>query len=1537
MVPTNYSNCTRGSLWKTAFLTTVFTLLLQLFSYAQTTECTADAGTLSGEICIQNQAITVKATLRGDTVVPAGYRLLYVLTSGDNLVIEEVSEEASFDIDELEGVYTIHTLVYDTATLNLDSLVTIGETTGTDLNELLIQGGGTICAALDVAGARFRFNNCTTDEDCDADAGRLTSEDDACLGDSTATLTAAIADSATVPNGYSLLYVLTSGDSLVIEQVNDEPTFTVDTTGRFTIHTLVYDSTTLNLDSIVIGETTGGDVNALLIQGGGEICGALDVQGAVFTVEACDDDDCDADAGRLTATEGACLGDSTATLTATIADSATVPTGYSLLYVLTSGDSLVIEQVNDEPTFTVDTTGRFTIHTLVYDSTTLNLDSIEIGITTGGDVNELLTQGGGEICGALDVTGARFDVAVCPAPECEAETGRLTGSPISCLEEGDSLTLRATVQTAATVPNGYQVLYVLTSGDSLVIEQVNNEPEFDVDSIGTYRIHVLVYDSTTLDLDIIEFGETTGGDVNALLVQGGGDICGALDVRGVRFNVINCPDVQDSCIVTAGSLIVLNDDACLESDTAQVTIEASVQEVPIVLDSFQIAYVLTSGDSLVILDVNDEPSFTVDSAGRYRIHTLVYDSTTLSLDSIVLGTTTGFAVNGLLIQGGGDICGALDTEGALFDIQVCQDSCEATFGELEADDDDDACLDDSTATLTARVVTPPNVPAGYSVLYVLTSGNNLVIEQVNDEPTFTVDTTGRYTIHTLVYDSTTLNLDSIVIGETTGAEVNALLIQGGGEICGALDVEGVVFNVEACGSDSCDFDLGRIQKDNDSDDCVENGEATIRATVEEEPEVPNGYTVAYVLTYGLGNDRVIQQINDEPVFTVDTSGRYRILTFVYDSTTFALDSIDLGETTSDELNELLIQGGGEICAGLDLPGLTYNIRDCRDTTCNIELGELEQDDDSDECLEDGEATIRATVEEEPEFPDGFSVAYLLAYGLGNDRVIQQINEEPTFTVDTTGRYRILTLVYNPETFDLDSIALGETASSDLDELLGDDCAEFDENGLIFNIDEDCDTTGVECDTLELGELMIVGNDVRCFENDTIDVELRFTDAPELSSRYEIAYVITQGDDNTVTQLRGEPSFSVDSVGLYRIHVLVYDPATFDLNSINIGTTTAGDINETLVQGGGDICAALDTNGIVLDVRNCDDDIDCEDDVDAGSLFAPIDGACLDSTYQAVLTAEIAEAPMVPAGYEVAYVLTFGSNLVIEAVNDEPTFTVNQVGQYRIHALVYNPATLDLEELQLGTTRASEVNDLLIQGGGDICAALDLEGARFDTRDCSCGAYAGELNYTRPGGFICLRANSVSFLTANTKIRPVTPPGYQRLYVLTSGNNLVIEKVANIPVFGINETGTYRIHTLIYDPTTLDLNSIEFGVTTAAEINALLRQGGGDICAALELPGLKYTVNNCVDRDDDDGDEDDLVAYPNPATNQLNITLPQNDQVQRISIELIDMNGNISKRWQMDGQSGNANLDIQDIQPGMYHIRVLYDQEFVKEMSIVKVR
>jgi len=104
-------------------------------------------------------------------------------------------------------------------------------------------------------------------------------------------------------------------------------------------------------------------------------------------------------------------GAGSAVLQASIVDEPFIPEGFSLIYVLTSGDELVIENVGPDPNFETSKVGKNTIHTLVYDTATLDLSIVEIGTTTGVQVNALLVQGGGSICASLDVAGASFDVS----------------------------------------------------------------------------------------------------------------------------------------------------------------------------------------------------------------------------------------------------------------------------------------------------------------------------------------------------------------------------------------------------------------------------------------------------------------------------------------------------------------------------------------------------------------------------------------------------------------------------------------------------------------------------------------------------------------------------------------------------------------------------------------------------------------------------------------------------------------------------------------------------------------------------------------------------------------------------------------------------------------------------------------------------------------------------------------------------------------------------------------------------------------------
>ena len=366
------------------------------------------------------------------------------------------------------------------------------------------------------------------------------------------------------------------------------------------------------------------------------------------------------DAGTLTAdATPVCLTGGTATISATEGTAPSVPTGYEIAYVLTDGDSpnLDILDASLPPaataSFDVTAGGNYIIHTLVFDPADAGTILAE---TTGVGVATLI--GTGAICASLDVAGTGLIAVIAP------DAGTLTADATTvCLDAGTA-TISGSVGTAATVPAGYEIAYVLTDGDSpnLDILDASLPPaataSFDVTASGNYIIHTLVFDPA--DAGTI-LAETTGVGVAGLI--GAGTICASLDVAGTGLIAVNAPD--------AGTLTADATPVCLTGGTA--TISGSVGTAATVPAGYEVAYVLTDGDSpnLDILDASLPPaataSFDVTAEGNYIIHTLVFDPADANT---ILAETTGVGVAGLI--GAGTICASLDVAGTgLIAVEVC--------------------------------------------------------------------------------------------------------------------------------------------------------------------------------------------------------------------------------------------------------------------------------------------------------------------------------------------------------------------------------------------------------------------------------------------------------------------------------------------------------------------------------------------------------------------------------------------------------------------------------------------------------------------------------------------------------------------------------------------------------------------------------------------------------------------------------------------------------------------------------------------------
>jgi len=172
---------------------------------------------------------------------------------------------------------------------------------------------------------------------------------------------------------------------------------------------------------------------------------------------------------------------------------------------------------------------------------------------------------------------------------------------------------------------------------------------------------------------------------------------------------------------------------------------------------------------------------------------------------------------------------------------------------------------------------------------------------------------------------------------------------------------------------------------------------------------------------------------------------------------------------------------------------------------------------------------------------------------------------------------------------------------------------------------------------------------------------------------------------------------------------------------------------------------------------------------------------------------------------------------------------------------------------------------------------------------------------------------------------------------------------------VNHVGFYRIHSLVYDPNTLDLSIVQIGQTTAFEVLPLLQQGGGNICASLDVHGAvnlvlpsyfcsffsNYfgygrgsnpeadAVNNWANQYGDyDSFQEDMLSeltktsvYPNPVKNYLNIktVLIENEIV---NYSIVDMQGRLLKSGVITTLSNDTHqLDMSTLSNGTYIVQL----------------
>lgn len=78
----------------------------------------------------------------------------------------------------------------------------------------------------------------------------------------------------------------------------------------------------------------------------------------------------------------------------------------------------------------------------------------------------------------------------------------------------------------------------------------------------------------------------------------------------------------------------------------------------------------------------------------------------------------------------------------------------------------------------------------------------------------------------------------------------------------------------------------------------------------------------------------------------------------------------------------------------------------------------------------------------------------------------------------------------------------------------------------------------------------------------------------------------------------------------------------------------------------------------------------------------------------------------------------------------------------------------------------------------------------------------------------------------------------------------------------------------------------------------------------------------------------IITYPNPVTNELHVTLPANWQNKKVVYELFKANGQIAKRAENANSSQTETLNVNQLAPGFYIVRVVCNGE-IAQQKIVK--
>lgn len=1221
---------------------------------------------------------------------------------------------------------------------------------------------------------------------CDADAGTITpNQTFLCVPGTFTTIIATPDGNMVVPPGFAVTYFLTTGANALIVQVNGAPSFTVSTEGTYTIHTFIYDPATFDINSIIPDITTAQDVNVQLDQSGGPICAALDLVGATTLAEK---------------VVGFVVTSAPETCDLLNGEVQLAPASSAFEWFDGFMGSDRNDLANGVYTVTVSDASSCTgeievvVNEICQCPTTPTISNIVIIESTCGNSNGSATI---EMLGNNADYSFQWDPAVSSSnvgTNLSSGVYSVTISDINdatCFSvesfvvgnsDGPQVQINSTTAANCSASNGGATL----SPANLTYSWCDGGSGATRNNLPSGSCFVTVTDPGTGCTNIVE---VVIDEINTLNVQG---------------------------------VIEEQPDCGLDNGVASVSVTGGSGNYSYAWNdggTSQIRFGLSAGTFNITVTDNNDGCTAVSSV----ILTNAVPSATININSNVMlscsGDNNGFVNFNVQFSGGftqpsteviQNIDGNTFTNGSLSEGAYCilvfdGNGCLAGQNCFEVTEPDAIVLDLSIVNQTCNQTG--------SIITAVTGGTNSFtfdwadLGGNNDPSDRTGLVAGTY---------------SVTVMDSNGCTASA----------------SVIVEDDCTINPTCTANAGTLTIDANSV-CLVAGSATISATPAGNAVVPAGFTTGYVLTMG----GVIQSVGISPVFLVTGIANYTIHTIVYDPNTLDLGTINPSVTTAQDVNSLLIQGGGTICASLDLNGATANVIDCSNPCVLPQLLNIVKT--ASNC---GQSTGSATVNV---VGGNGNVNFTFSSGTVNGNTVTDL---------ASGTYSVtITDVTTMNCFIIEEFSITNTdgPQASIISTSATSCATNNGTAQLTPATFDyawCDGgTGATRSNLSAGVCAVTVTDPATGCTNILEVEITadnllsvtplINENPDCGMANGVVVLQVGGGSNNYTFQWSDPN-SIDNAirndlpgGTFSVTVIDNGPngcvgtATFTLMEDGGSTATVNIVSTSPVSCPGD------ANGsVVFDVVP-----------DAG-FVQPMNQQILDGAGN-----NFQNGTLPPGDYCVE--ITDGNG----CVSGSNCFTIDAPDPIIINVDIFPTTCAQGGSIELTATGGSgsySYNWADIAGNNDPQNRIDLLPGIYSvtvTDNNSCTASLdniviadGCVNCMADAGSIQADSSTICFsgapvtITVTPNVAPTVPAGFNVIYVLTSGAGLDILQVNSIPEFSVSALGAYTIHTLIFDPTTLDPNTF----TNGLDLNAALLQGGGTICASLDVGGAPISLINC---------------------------------------------------------------------------------------------